>query len=330
LAHRSRLLLTVALLAGPLAVGVAGVAPALADCVEGDASTVDARKGSPKSRDSGLSDEEAAALEADFITRKSDGVVVPASVTIPVVLHVVDGPNARVSDPEITNQMKVLNQAYRGDDRDTRFTRAPGVDTGVAFTLQQVRRIPDPTGRYQFLQQGSKAEDELKAGRVGGYETLNVYITKLGGLLGWGTYPTGKAQNLQYDGVVIEQESLPGGLNAGDPDYGFPDGGKDPYDGGKTLAHEVGHWLGLYHTFQGGCNAKGDYVSDTPSQRFPNFGCPIRRDDQRPDAPDTCAEPGVDPIHNYMDYSSDECLSQFSFGQGSRMRAMWAVYRAAA
>ncbi|KMU91984.1 metalloprotease 1 [Coccidioides immitis H538.4] len=78
--------------------------------------------------------------------------------------------------------------------------------------------------------------------------------------------------------------------------------------------------MGLFHTFQGGCSGQGDYVSDTPPQRSPSSGCPVGRD--------SCPGGGVDPIHNYMDYSVDSCMNQFTRGQGTRMSSMWRQFRA--
>lgn len=76
-------------------------------------------------------------------------------------------------------------------------------------------------------------------------------------------------------------------------------GSEPPYNSGMTTVHEVGHWFGLLHTFQGGCDERrGDFIADTPAEAIPNEGCPASRD--------TCIDlPGLDPNDNYMDYSSE-------------------------
>jgi len=152
--------------------------------------------------------------------------------------------------------------------------------------------------------------DMKKELRLGSCAALNIYSSYLtNDLLGWATYP-GFCKNDQiYDGVVIGYGTVPGGSLA-------------PYNEGHTLTHEVGHWLGLYHTFEGGCNdGEGDQVDDTPAVRYPNFGCPR--------GIDSCPfdNQGPDLVDNFMDYANDACMDSFTTGQYTRMQAEWYAYR---
>jgi hypothetical protein len=219
---------------------------------------------------------------------------IPAAIN--VYFHVINKgsgtANGDVADSQISAQIDVLNAAYSG----TGFSFVPA-GTDRTFNVSWYTAGP-----------GSQAEGQMKAAlRKGGQRDLNVYTNNPGGgLLGWSTFPWNYSSSPKNDGVVILYSSLPGGSAA-------------PYDLGDTATHEVGHWLGLYHTFQGGCSKLGDYVSDTAPERSPAYGCPIGRD--------SCKQGGVDPIKNFMDYSDDACMDTFTAGQVTRMQSAWNSYR---
>ncbi|MBY8875567.1 zinc metalloprotease [Micromonospora sp. PLK6-60] len=245
----------------------------------------------------------AAALRERANTRLGANAVAPlATVTIPVVVHVIQKDSTRaggnIPDSMITSQINVLNQAYGGG--------TGGAATAFGFQLQKINRVTNSSW-YQITQ-GSSAERQMKTSlRTGGKNTLNVYLGQLSNsLLGWATFPKRTLDSM--DGVVVLNESLPGGTATN-------------YNQGDTGTHEVGHWLNLYHTFQGGCSGSGDSVSDTPAESSPAYQCPTGRD--------TCSAPGLDPITNFMDYTYDSCMYQFTPGQAARMLSAWNAYRAA-
>ncbi|MEL4505124.1 zinc metalloprotease [Luteococcus sp. H138] len=230
-----------------------------------------------------------------------------ASAVIPVYVHVInDGTAAtNVSDAVIARQLQVLNAAYAGSNSGAL------AGSGFSFSLVKTNRITKSTWANK-VSPGSRVEKQIKASRVGDAKTLNIWITGLGSsggqLFGWATFPSDYARNPGMDGLMIDRRTLEGQPGA------FPG-----YSEGDTATHEIGHWMGLYHTFQGGC-AGGDEVADTAAEASPASGCPTGRD--------TCTASGTDPIHNYMDYSNDPCLTQFTQGQVDRMAAMWGTYRA--
>jgi Pregnancy-associated plasma protein-A len=224
--------------------------------------------------------------------------------TVPVYFHVItDGTVGSLTDAQIDAQIGVLNNTFGGGEG--------GAVSGFKFDLAGVTRTDNVD--WFNAKPGGTAEHSMKqALHQGGDDALNIYSATADAYLGWAYLPeiVNKPGQAYLDGVVIDWESWLGTSTT----YA------GRYDEGKTGTHEVGHWLNLEHTFFGGCNAKGDFVDDTPAQKTPTSGCP--------EGKDTCTAPGLDPIHNYMDYSYDSCYFEFTAGQVQRMRDAWLFYRA--
>jgi hypothetical protein len=227
------------------------------------------------------------------------GPRLPDTIQVPVRFHVIaSGDQGRLSPAEVAGQIAALNEAYSG--------RTGGADTGVSFRLIAM----DVTSNADWFAAPRVYERQLKTAlRRGGPGTLNLYSAAVGvDILGVSTFPQWYSLQPVLDGVMIDYRSIPGGSNP-------------RFNRGYTAVHEVGHWLGLLHTFENGCLAPGDAVDDTPYEGVPTQGCPLVKD--------TCLAPGTDPVHNFMDYGFDACMNEFTAGQGNRIRAVWTVYRGA-
>ena len=233
---------------------------------------------------------------------------------IPVVVHVIMGRDGvgYLSEEQVLSQIDVLNEDFLALPGSN---GAAGTDVQIEFALATV----DPGGADT---QGITytTNDEWFSDR-GNYflelawdpnRYLNIYTNNPGGggLLGYvSAFPQQALTGTRFDRVVILYSAF--GRNAP----------LTPYDLGRTTTHEVGHYLGLFHTFEGSCGVDctrtGDLICDTEPQVIPTFGCP--RDAF------SCNSP--DPIRNYMDYSDDICMNQFTQQQARRMRCALVTYR---
>jgi hypothetical protein len=300
-------------LASPAAASVDTAGAASTVCADGGSASnpvARLRHGATVAEPRSVSTAGAAALNK-ALDAAGDPVLPAGSVTIRTVFHVISAEPLTAAEKQrreamIAAQVHVLNDAYAGIG-----AAAISPDTPFRFTYSKSATTWTVNKAWSTMLPDTKQEAAAKkALHTGTASTLNIYVANIGGgLLGWATFPQVYYDPLFLDGVVILDESMPGG-NTG------------IYSEGDTATHEVGHWLGLLHTFEGGCKGPGDYVSDTPAEAEPAFSC--KADAGRDSCP---KQPGLDPIHNFMDYAEDFCMNRFTPGQVVRMSHAWAAFR---
>ncbi|PYI04289.1 hypothetical protein BO78DRAFT_320910 [Aspergillus sclerotiicarbonarius CBS 121057] len=265
-------------------------------------------------------------LDSQQDTVKENSREAVTSIEIETWFHIVSSQAAAdtVSDEMITSQLSYLQKAYQS--------------ATITYRLKGVTRQVNDSWARNDDELGMK--DSL---RRGNYSTLNVYFqTDLqassdGSSRAASEDPDSRADvSDQSSSNVLGFCTLPDpSVNASSPRSSYikdgcnvladtmPGGSLAQYNQGGTAVHEIGHWNGLLHTFEGeSCSPdnEGDYIDDTPEQSEPTSGCPAEKDS----CPDL---PGLDAIHNFMDYSSDDCYENFTPDQAQRMRNMWTAMR---
>ncbi len=250
-------------------------------------------------RDVSVAEQKAIEARTARLLKQKSGTNAAAAqlgASIPVYVHVMRTSSGGddVTNSQISQQIAVLNNTYAGGESGT------AANTGFTFSLAGTYRYNNNTWNRDGQSTTYRSQT-----RKGGANALNIWLVDFS-YLGIATFPWDYSSNPSIDGIRVQYSSLPGGST---PNYNY----------GETATHEAGHWLGLYHTFQGGCTTTNDSVSDTPAQGSASSGCPAGRD--------SCSLPGLDPIHNYMDYSYDTCYTEFTSGQSSRMSSMFTAYR---
>lgn len=243
----------------------------------------------------------------------------PGSVTVGVRFHVMVDPATNsgfIPQAAIDAQVAALNEDFSGAEAPP--TSSTAGDT--PFRFQWLSTTYHYNAAWYNASHGSTAEAQMKrairdadgnGANDEGPNVLYFYTNNTGGgnIGGWATFPWTYASNPVMDGVVVLWRSFPGGSIGAN------------YNEGEIGSHEVGHWVGLYHTFQGDCRQPGDEVADTPYESGGSArACP--------EGSDTCRrQPGLDPIHNYMDYTYNTCQWEFTQGQAARADEKCQVYR---
>jgi hypothetical protein len=246
----------------------------------------------------------------------SSRAALPAHVRVPVYIHVIHGRHRgehRITRHKARKMFRVLKGGFAGAQNPA---MAP---TGVRFKLRRIT-VSRNDGWFHAAPLGRADQQMKKRLHRGNARTLNIYVNRprsRGVLLGFSTFPWQRKWRNRTDSVVVNEMGLPGGRAVG-------------YNLGDTVVHETGHWFGLLHPFEGGCN-DGDGVADTPAEAGPSFRCDERNSCPLDPVTGQVVDDGAalwDPIHNFMDYSYDFCMNHFTAGQRERMVAAFVAYRA--
>lgn len=259
--------------------------------------------------------------DAAWLERASNGTTsssgAEAVQVIPVVVHVMYyNFEDSISTAQVQDAIDVLNEDFSKTNSDASNVRTAfqgrQADMEVEFRLAKI----DPQGRSTTGITYTQSDNSLGANNSIKQEInwpnekyLNVWVVNTidiglppsqGTVLGFARFPR-SAQPTTDDGVVIRHDQM-GRIGTA-------------VSNGRTLTHEVGHYLNLYHTFQGGCSGGGDLVNDTPPSASPTSGCPTNRN-----SCNTGSNDELDMIENYMDYTSDVCVNSFTNGQKNRAK----------
>lgn len=252
---------------------------------------------------------------------------------IPVVFHVIyENERDNISLEQIEDQMRIINEDFARLNPDTANT--PNVfaeyagKTNIQFRLAKL----DPEGRctegvtrtYSHLTYKAKNKDK-KLIQWPPQNYLNIWVVNnidievdgFGGVLGFAQFPNDLLANPETDGIVLRND------RCGSIGTAFKQGA------GRTLTHEIGHWLSLIHIW-GDEDCGDDEVHDTPIAKEKNFGCPTyplkRSACTKPSGQEITQDKG-EMYMNYMDYTYGSCQNMFSLGQGKRMRSAILAYR---
>jgi hypothetical protein len=261
------------------------------------------------------------------LSKKANGIIY-----IPVVFHIIHNDSLEnISQAQIMDQIRILNEDFRRMIGTPGFSSdAASADLQIEFRLAQY----DPGGKKSDginrikSSLTNNARDNVKAlSYWDSNKYLNVWVVKTiqltspgleGTVLGYAQFPWDRSSRPTTDGVVVRADQI-GVIGTGQISQG-----------GRTLTHEIGHWLGLYHTFQDGCeggtasscSTAGDRVCDTPPVASSSSGCAVGKNSCTSDVPDL-----QDMVRNYMDYSDGTCMNTYTAGQKTRIYGSLSAYR---
>lgn len=272
-----------------------------------------------------------------YISNRKLENIQSAIITIPVVVHVIHngeavGTGANISDLQILSQIEALNEDFRLQNFDSLQPSHPfwayTADTEIEFCFAEQDEFGNPTTGIERIDGGqadwdpTDIDDILKPATIWDRDLyLNIWTVKYDAanstLLGYAQFPGGADST---DGVVCRYDA-----------FGYTGNVTPPNDLGRTMTHEVGHWINLRHIWgddspqalqNGTCDAGecsgDDFVGDTPDACEPNYGCKTFPWN----AFNLCGTDADGEMYmNYMDYGDDACLVMFTYDQGLRMQA---------
>lgn len=266
---------------------------------------------------------------------KLDGVI----TTIPVVVHIIhtgesEGVGNNISDAQIESAIIQINSNFRKEEGT--HGDADGVDTEIEFCLASI----DPDGN------ATDGINRVDGSAVAGYSADGICVTSGCTSNEIAVKNLSRWSNSSYYNIWVVSEISGNNGGFGIQGFAYFPGSSSLYDGtvimntcfgsigtvnpwndmGRTLTHEIGHGMGLYHSFEGdnggsSCpSGSGDAVADTDPHKRSSSNCPSGLN--------SCTgNPSSDVVHNYMDYSSQSCADMFTQGQSDRMNTQISFWR---